>query len=186
MKSIDQREKEKRSFLSSEWVYRGKAVNLKVDTYQHEKRKKLTEIVDRTPAVVILPITEDKKILLIQQWRRATEEILIELPAGTLEEGEAPQLCAERELQEETGYKAGKIESLGGFFSAPGYSNEYLHLFLAQELSPSYLAPDEDEGIDLLPLSIKEAKHLIKKNQIRDAKTVAGILRYLMEIKCAN
>ena len=180
MKSIEQREKERESLVKTEWIYKGKIVNLKLETYKFEDRTKIAEIIHHRGAVVILPIDLRGRLLLIQQWRRAAKDILIELPAGTLEENEDPLVCADRELQEETGFKAGKMQSLGGFFTAPGFCDEYLHLYIATDLTPSYLPPDDDELIDLLPVTIKEAKHLIEENKIRDAKTIAGILKYLM------
>lgn len=181
MKSIQQREQESESKIKEEWVYKGRLINLKLETYKLKDKLKVAEIIHHPGAVVILPIDTQGRLLLIQQWRRAAKDILIELPAGTLEVNEDPLDCADRELQEETGFKAGKIQPAGGFFVAPGYCDEYLHFYIATDLSPSTLAPDDDELIDLLPVTIKEAKHLIQKNRIKDAKTVAGILKYLME-----
>lgn len=177
-RSVAQQEAEKNSLIDSRWAYRGRIVNLRLDTYQLGPKTKIAEIIHHPGAVVILPIAPDGKLLLVQQWRRAAGEILIELPAGTLEENEDPKLCALRELQEETGYLSEKLTPLGGFFAAPGYADEYLHLFLAEQLRPSPLPPDDDEAIDLLPLSLKDALHLIETGRIRDAKTIAGILRY--------
>jgi ADP-ribose pyrophosphatase len=183
MKSLEQKEKEKGAQIKTEWIYRGSVVSLKLDTYEIEGREKTFEIVKHDGAVVILPITVDGHILLIQQWRRATEEILLELPAGGLEEGEEPIDCARRELREETGFDAKKIVPFGGFYSAPGFTNEYLYLFLAKELYSAPLPPDDGEMIDLVPVTAQEAKRLILENKIRDAKTIAGILRYLL---CEN
>lgn len=183
MRALTQKEREKTSKTDSKWIYEGKVISLKLDTYEIAGRAKTFEIVKHVEAVVIVPIAADGRILLIQQWRRAVEEITIELPAGTIEKGEDPIDCAKRELQEETGFSAKKIKPLGGFYSAPGFCNEYLHLFLAQDLHLDPLPADDDEMIDLLPVSAKEATRLIHENQIRDAKTVAGILRYIL---CEN
>lgn len=177
-----QRDQEQQSLVETKWAYEGRKLKLKLETYRLHNRNKVAEIVHHPGAVVILPIDVERRILLIRQWRRAVHEILLELPAGTLEENEAPLDCAQRELQEETGFAAEKITPLGGFYSAPGYCNEYLHLFLAEHLYSSPLPPDDDEKIEILPVTLKEAKQMIEKNQIHDAKTVAGILRYL----CAN
>lgn len=179
MRSQEQRDKERESLIDSKWIYQGKIVHLKLETYKFGNRTKVAEIIHHSGAVVIVPIAPDGKIILVQQWRRAVGEITIELPAGTLEANEDPLECAKRELQEETGFGARKVTPLGGFYSAPGFCDEYLHLFLAQDLHSSPLEPDDDEAIDLLPLTVKEAKQMIEQNKIRDAKTVAGILRYI-------
>ncbi len=178
-KSKTQRDRERESLIETKWAYQGRIVQLKLETYRFGDRLKIAEIVHRPHSVVIVPIDSQGRILFIQQWRRAIGEVPIELPAGTIEKGEQPLSCAERELREETGFTAKKIKPLGGFHSAPGYCTEYLHLFLAEELHPSPLSCDDDEMIDLLPLTWKEAKKKIETNEIHDAKTIAGILKYL-------
>lgn len=164
--------------LESHLAYQGKVVKLRLDTYESQDKTKLFELVEHPGAVVLLPIDPKGRILMIRQWRRAVEEILLELPAGTLEENEDPLFCAQRELQEETGFKAGKLTNLTSFYSAPGFCNEKLHLFLAEDLLPSNLPQDEDEGIDLAPMQLSEAIELIEKGLCRDAKTIASILLY--------
>jgi len=182
-----QRDSEKDSLIDSRWVYRGRIVNLRLDTYRLKNRDKIAEIIDHSGAVVIVPVDQKGRLILVQQWRRAVKEITIELPAGMIEKDEPPKLCAIRELQEETGFRCDRLTELGGFYSAPGFCNEFLHLFVAEELQPSPLPPDDDEGIDLLSVTLEEAIGLIEKNTIHDAKTVAGILRYaLWNKKCAS
>lgn len=178
MKPEEQKEREEKSLVDSCWAYRGRIVNLRLDTYQFGTRTKVAEIIHHPGAVVLVPIDSEGKILLIQQWRRAVKEILLELPAGTLEEHEEPKGCALRELQEETGFTAEKLTKIGGFYTVPGFCNEYLHLFLAERLRPSPLPPDDDEAIRLISMTVKEALLAIEQNQIRDAKTIAGILWY--------
>jgi ADP-ribose pyrophosphatase len=129
-------------------------------------------------AVVVVTIDAEGKLILEKQWRFAAGKITLELPAGTLDEGEDPKDCAQRELQEEIGYKAGKIERIGGFYSAPGFCSEYLTLFLAQDLEPSQLQPDAHEDIEIVRYTLDEAVELIKNGMISDAKTIAGILQY--------
>lgn len=180
MRAQEQKDLEAQAQKKSEWVYQGKVVGLRKETLCLKNGDRVVEIVHHRGAVVIVPIDSKGRILLIKQWRRAVDEIIIELPAGTLEEGEDPLASASRELQEETGFFSRKITPLGGFFSAPGYSNEYLHLFLAEDLHESQLEPDEDEGIDLFPVSVSEAKEMIGSGVIQDAKTVAGILRVFL------
>ena len=187
MKSDTQRDQEQKSLVDSRWVYRGRIVHLRLDTYQLGHKTKIAEIIHHPGAVVIVPIDEKGRVLLVQQWRRAAGEIVIELPAGTLEEGEAPELCARRELREETGFAAKSMTPLGGFFSAPGFCDEYLHLFAAENLHSSPLPPDEDEQIDLLPTPLPDAIRMIEENKIRDAKTIAGLFRYqLWKGRCAK
>lgn len=183
MRSLSQKEKERDSLLETKWIYKGHIVDLKIENHRFGDKVKTFEIVHHKEAAVIIPIDKEGRILLIQQWRRAVGEIIIELPAGVLEANEEPIECMNRELREETGFAAKKITPLGGFYTAPGFCDEYLHLFLAEDLHHAPLEPDEDEMIDLLPVTVKEAKHMIERNQIRDAKTVAGILRYIL---CAS
>ncbi len=167
------------SQVEARWLYRGKMISLKLETFQIEGKQKSFEIIEHPGAVVIVPIAPDGRILLVQQWRRAVGEITIELPAGGLEEGEDPLACAQRELREETGFAAKKMSPFGAFYSAPGFSNEFLHMFLATDLYTAPLPPDDGEMIDLLTVSVEEAKRWILENKIRDAKTIAGILRYM-------
>lgn len=175
MKALEQKDLEKKLHTETVVVYQGRIVNLQLEILSSGKK---FEIVKHGGAVVILPILPDGKLLLVQQWRRAVNEITIELPAGTLEKEEEPLVCAQRELREETGYRAKNITSLGGFYSAPGFCDEYLHLFVAEDLEHDPLPSDDGEMIDLLTVSKEEAKNLIETNQIHDAKTIVGILRY--------
>jgi ADP-ribose diphosphatase len=174
--------------LKGEWekkqIYKGKIISLRADTLKSLGRPSHTwDIVEHPGAVVIVPITDEGDILLVKQWRRAAEKILLELPAGTLENGEPPLLCAQRELQEETGYRAHELIPMGGFFSAPGFCTEYLHLFLAKGLYPSPLPHDDNEAIDLVKMPLAQALEMIDAYQFLDAKTIAGILLYARRFK---
>ncbi len=163
----------------SQMVYEGRVVSLRVDTItKPDGHSYKREVIVHSGAVVVVPIDSEGKIILVRQWRRAAARILTELPAGTLEPPEEPIACADRELQEEIGYKANKITPLGGFFSAPGFCTEYLYLFLAEDLSESQLEPDDNEAIDVLRVTLDEALEMIGSGEICDAKSVAGILRY--------
>ncbi len=170
--------KTKKTLLDSRWAYKGRVIGLKVDTYQAGDRTYVREIVQHPGAVVIIPVDDKGRILLIRQFRTAANEALIELPAGTLEEKELPEDCAFRELQEETGFSAKKMTSMGGFFSTPGFCNEYLHLFVAEDLHPSKLKGDVDEEIKLMPTSFEKAIQMIQEGKISDGKTIAGIFKY--------
>ena len=134
-------------------------------------------------AVVIAPIDADDNLLLVIQYRLPAGGALLELPAGTLDvhDGnvEDPLAAAHRELEEETGYRAGSMERLGGFWSAPGFSTEYLTLYLATDLSPATenrRGPDEDENLRLVRVPWREAVAAVRRGIIEDAKSVAGIL----------
>lgn len=180
-KAETQKKQEEDSLVETKWIHQGKILQLKLETYQLPNRKKVAEIIEHPGAVVILPIDHEGRFILVRQWRRAVGEITLELPAGTLEENEAPIDCAMRELQEETGFGAQKLTQMGGFHSAPGYSDEYLHLFLAENLFLANRELNDDEMIDLVLMTPSQAKEKIVQNEIHDAKTIAGILRYLCE-----
>lgn len=134
-------------------------------------------LIDHPGSVGIVPIADDGRVILIRQFRQAINDYILEIPAGTRLPDEDPRLCAERELQEEAGYFPGKLEAIGGFYLAPGHSNEYMHLFLARDLRPSRLKMDEDEIIETVPLGLDEALRMISTNEIRDGKTIIGLLR---------
>lgn len=128
-------------------------------------------------AVVIVPFTDDGQVILIRQYRFGVEEYLLEIPAGTLEPGEEIRAAAERELQEETGYWAETFIPLDGFYVLPGISNEYMHLFIARDLRPTQQMLDADEIIEVVPMPLSEALIKLNTNEIRDAKTIIGLLR---------
>jgi ADP-ribose pyrophosphatase len=180
--SVEERaEAERNAPTQSETVFQGRKFAVRVDTISPPNGSSYRrEIVLHGGAVVMIPVDKDGNILLVKQWRRAVNRILVELPAGTLEKDEDPAECARRELQEETGYSPGKLTPLGGFFSAPGFCSEYLHLFLAEDLRESRLEADEHEYIELVSKSPEEAFQMIEQGQIQDAKSVAGITRYYL------
>lgn len=136
------------------------------------------EILKHPGAVCMVPVTASGDLLMVTQFRLAVGSRLLELPAGTLEKGEAPADCAGRELQEEVGHRAMSIEPLGGFYVAPGYTSEYIHLFVCTGLEPASLPGDEDEDIEIENVSIEQALDHIENGVIRDAKSVIGVLRY--------
>jgi 8-oxo-dGTP pyrophosphatase MutT (NUDIX family) len=116
-------------------------------------------------------------VLMVRQFRLAAGKVLSEIPAGTLNPGEDPRECASRELQEETGYKPGKLEDLGGIYVAPGYTTEYIHLFLATELVDSKLAADDDEFVEVDHVPIEVLLGMIDRGELHDGKSNVALLR---------
>ena len=166
--------------LSSRFIYRGHTIRLRIDDVALPSgRKAVREVIEHDGAVVIMAIDEENNVLLVRQFRHAAGQDLLELPAGGIVPGETPEMTARREMQEETGYVPGDLERLGGFYSAPGYASEYLHLFLATGLTPSRLIADDTDEIKLIKSSLNEARELIRTGEIQDAKTIAGLLFYL-------
>ncbi len=179
-RSKKQQDEEEKAHVLTTWPFVGRIFSVKQDHITLENNTSRTrESVEHNGAVVILPLLQDDEILLIKQYRRPTKQILIELPAGLIEEGDTLEERAMKELQEETGYAAEELIPFGGMFSAPGFCSEYLHFFLAKKLKPSPLTPDDDEAIDLMPMHLHQALALIDDGTICDAKTIAGILKYV-------
>lgn len=165
--------------LEQRRIYDGKVVNLRVDTVQLENgHVAKREVVEHVPAVTMLPVLDDGRIVFVRQWRTPAGRVLLELPAGSTDPGEDMEEAAQRELQEETGYKAGRISRLGGFWVAPGYCTEYIHVYLCEALAESRLAADEDEHIEVVALTLQEALAAIASGDIEDAKSQVGVLLY--------
>ena len=166
--------------LSSTNIYRGKVINIRQDKVKlSDGRRTVREIVEHPGAVVILALTNDKKIVMIRQFRKPAEEVLWELPAGTIEPGEDLENCARRELEEETGYYPRKIKNIITFFSSPGFCNERLTLFLAEDLEKRNKNEDADEFIKVQLITPNETLDMVKNNIIKDAKTIIGILYFV-------
>jgi 8-oxo-dGTP pyrophosphatase MutT (NUDIX family) len=155
-------------------AFQGRVLTVAVDTVAGRAGPLRREVVLHPGAVVLCPVL-DGTVLLVEQHRHPAGETLLELPAGTLEPGEAPEAAARRECREETGHAPGRLTPLGALFAAPGYSSELLHVFLAEELAPDPLPPDEDEGIAVVRLPLAEAVRRAGQGEFRDAKTVAGL-----------
>lgn len=130
-------------------------------------------------AVAVLPLLAGDRILLLKQYRPAIGKWVYEIPAGTMEKGESPLRCAKRELEEETGYRAGRVEKLLEMYLAPGYSTEKLYSFLASELRPTHPHSDWGEEIKVVETPLPRALEMIRSNRIEDAKTIATLLYYL-------
>ena len=162
--------------LSSEFVYDGRVVNLYLDTVRLPNGKTARRELIRHPgAVAIVPVDAEGSVILVRQFRYAAGRVLWEVPAGTLEPDEDPNVCAHRELQEEIGHKAGKLERLGGIFVAPGYTSEFIHLYLATDLSESRLEGDSDEFIQVERLSWREVRRNIRSGELEDGKSISSL-----------
>ena len=135
-------------------------------------------LIEHPGAAAILPILDDDKILLVKQYRKAIESETLEIPAGKLDKGENPEICAKRELEEETGYKAKNIEYLGKIATAPGFCNEIIHLYKATGLTKGKKHTDEDEFTENILVTMDELKKMIRSGEIIDCKTLS-ILAYL-------
>jgi len=166
--------------LSSQLIYEGRVVRLRVDTVQVSSgRETKREIVEHDDCVAIIAIDAEDNVLLVKQFRKPIEKELLEIPAGGIDPGESPEEAVKREMREETGYLPRKVAPLGGFYSAPGYATEYLYLYLATDLIPSQLFAEDTEGISLVRAAPEEIPELISSGGICDAKSIAGLLTYL-------
>ncbi len=166
--------------LFSQLIYDGRAVKLRLDTVQTASGRKTTrEIVEHVDCVAIIAVDGDDNVLLVNQFRKAVEKELLEIPAGGIDPGEDPETTVCRELREETGYLPRRLERLGGFYSAPGYCSEYLHLYLATDLAPSQLYAEDTESIKLVRVPITQILSLIASGSVCDAKSIAGLLTFL-------
>ena len=169
----------KEKIISSENIYKGKILKLRKDEVllpnnKHSKR----EIVELQNAAAVLAINKNGKIIFVKQYRCPYEEILLEIPAGKVNTGEEPLSCAKRELLEETGAKAKSIKLLAETYPSPGCLKERLFLYLAEELEYSKQHLDEDEFLEVYEFTLEEAISLIKKGEIKDAKTINALLLY--------
>mgnify|MGYP003565433635 CR=1 FL=1 len=165
-----------RKIIHSDCVFAGKVFEVRIDQIENTLGKtQRIDYVKHTGGVTIVPVDNKDQILFVRQYRHPSGEVLLELPAGSLEADEDPEICAMRECREEVGMSPAILQALGGTFLAPGYSSEYLDYFLAKDLTAAPLPPDEDEDIEVMRLSWEEAVQKIVQNEIRDAKTIAGV-----------
>ncbi len=159
-------------------IYDGKIIKLYKDRVQFKDKNLIREVIYHPGSVVIIPVLnkKTKEIILIKQYRYAINKEIFELPAGTLKKNETPYICARRELEEETGYKAGKLKKISEFYPSPGIMTEKMHLFIAYDLSKTNQKPDIDEQIKVVKINLEDALKMIFKGKIKDAKTIAGLL----------
>lgn len=167
-------------------LFHGKVFDVRVDDIEYSGSGNIgiREVAVHPGGAVVLPLKSDGKIVLITQYRYPNNEVLLELPAGKLEKGEDPFLCASRELTEETGYTSNNLTKLGKIYTTPGFCDEVLHIYLAEDLiSGDHAREEGEEGMEIVELTLREVEEKIRNGEIFDAKTISGIYFYklLME-----
>jgi ADP-ribose pyrophosphatase len=164
----------------SRYIFQGKVVSLRVDTVHLPNGGLATrEIVEHSDAVAVVPVDSYGNAILVRQYRKAVEEILLEVPAGDIDVGETPEAAAQRELLEETGFTAKEFESLGGFYTTPGFCTERMHAFLATGLTPGEARPEFDESIEVVSVPLGEIRKMLREGEFQDAKSIVSLLLVL-------
>lgn len=166
--------------LSTQSIFEGKIISLQVDTVKLPDGQTATREVVRHPGAVAVLALKGDKMLAVNQFRQPLGRCEVEIPAGKLERGEDPLEAAKRELQEETGYTCGSIRKLHSFYTSPGFADEIIHLYLAEDLVGGDMNPDEDEFIEMMEISLEEAYSLIQEERISDAKTILAVYAWNM------
>ena len=163
--------------IRSEILLQGRAFKVRRDTLKTpDGRATKLEIIEHGGSVVLIPVDHEGNLLFVRQYRHAAGEDLLELPAGTRNDEEPFEECAAREIREETGLEAGKLQKIGGFYLVPGYSTEFMAVFLATELKENPLQADEDEFLQVEKVPLKQAVEMAEHGEIQDAKSLAALL----------
>lgn len=171
--------------VTSEEVFSGRLVKLRVDTVRLPDGKQAQrEIVVHRGAVAAVPLLEGDRVVMVRQFRQAAGEVLLEIPAGTLDPGEDPCACVARELAEEIGYTSNCLTLMFRSYLAPGYSSEMLHTFLAENLTRTQAESDADEFVEVVEIPLSEAVEKIVSGEIKDAKSICGILMAQKFLAC--
>lgn len=172
--------------IEGETLYDGKILRLERDKVILENgNTAYREVVRHNGGACIVPVTKDNEILFVKQYRYPFSKVIMELPAGKFEIKEQPELCAKRELREETG-AIGEVEYLTEIYPTPGYSSEIIYIYAAFNVEIGSLSLDEDEFIDVVKVDINSAFEMVKNGEIKDAKTIVGILLVADRIKASN
>jgi ADP-ribose pyrophosphatase len=164
--------------LKTEHIFSGRIIQVQVDEVELPNGKTSTrELVKHPGAVAVIAITDDNKLVMVEQYRKPLEKVIVEIPAGKLEKGEEPALCAKRELEEETGYDCETLELVSSFYTSPGFADEIIHVYVAKGLTKKENSAglDEDEFVNVLEITLDEALEFIKEQRIFDAKTIFGV-----------
>ena len=162
--------------LDSNQIYKGRIFDVVRDTIREGESQYDREVIVHKGSAVIVPVFEDKSVVLVRQYRHPAGKFLLEIPAGGLEEGEDPQTAAARELEEEIGVSAARIEKLAEFYVSPGFLTEKMYVFLATDLTETAQKLDDDEFIELVRIPLPAALDLIRTGGIEDAKTIVGLI----------
>lgn len=161
--------------VTSEPIFQGKIIALQVDTIQLPNGGTATREIVRHPGAAAVLALIDDRMLVVEQYRKPMEKFQIEIPAGKLDAGEDPIIAAARELEEETGYRAGSLRPISAFYTSPGFADEKLYLYVAEELVKGESRPDEDEFLAVEAITFEEAQQYIKEERISDAKTILAV-----------
>ena len=165
---------EKEKLLERRAAYEGRMLHVYSDRVEIGGRETTREVVLHPGACAVIPVTDDGAVLFVRQYRYAVEEALLEIPAGKIDPGEAPDVCAARELTEETGFRAGSLRKLGAVYTTPGFCNETIHLYLADGLIPAHQHLDADEYLDVVKVPLADVRRMIEAGELHDAKTLAA------------
>lgn len=162
--------------IGSTRAFEGRMIKVRVDNVELPNGKKVTrEVVEHPGAVAVVAIREDKTVVMVKQFRHPAGKILLEIPAGKLDKDENPDICAVRELEEETGYTATVIRKLASVYTTPGFTDEIMHIYIAEGLRQAKQHTDEDEFIDIDYYTPQQLKELMQVGEIEDAKTLLGL-----------
>ncbi len=157
-------------------IYKGKILELSVETVRLPNGAMAdVELIAHPGAAAVVPFKDDRTVIMIRQYRHAVGGVIYEIPAGTLQPGEAPRDCARREVEEEIGYKVGTLEPLVSLLTTPGFTNEIIHIFCGKELTPGTQNLGADEVLEIIELPLARTMTLIKDGTINDAKTIIGL-----------
>lgn len=163
--------------IGSQRIFQGRVVTLRVDTVAlPDGRTSTREVVEHSQSVTILPVDDQGNVLLERQYRRAVDQWMVEAPAGGMNPGEDPEQAARRELLEETGFSARKLEHLASFYVSPGFCTELMHVYLATGLTAGRATPEEDEHIQVQALPLAQALQMVQRGEILDGKTIVALL----------
>lgn len=170
--------------VQTETIYDGKVIRVQVDDVRLPNGKQAKrEIVRHSGAVAVIAVTEDDRLVLVEQFRKPLDRAILEIPAGKLEPGEEPAACARRELQEETGYRVSQLKHEASFYTSPGFADELIHIYRAEGLEAGDAQPDEDEFVEKCYVTKEEALEKLASGDIYDAKTVFAVYAWIGGMK---